>query len=101
LPAAQRACKKNLPALGPHTSAQKLAANAEALKYAACMRSNGVPDFPDPNGQGQIQINNATGTLDPNSPQFQKAATACQRLDNGFGVQSSVAVSSSAGSGGS
>jgi hypothetical protein len=25
------------------------------------MRSNGVPDFPDPNGQGLIQINNAAG----------------------------------------
>jgi len=65
------------------------------------MRSNGVPDFPDPNGQGLIQIKNATGTLDASSPQFQKAETACQRLDNGFAQQSSVAVSSASGSGGS
>ena len=54
--AAQQVCKKDLPSLGPHTSAEKATANAAALKYATCMRSNGVPDFPDPNGQGLIQI---------------------------------------------
>jgi hypothetical protein len=99
--AAQRACKKELPNLAPQTSAEKARANSTALKYATCMRSNGVPDFPDPNGQGLIQIKNATGTLDASSPQFQKAETACQRLDNGFAQQSSVAVSSASGSGGS
>ena len=56
------------------------------------MRSNGVPNFPDPNGQGLIQIN-ATGTLEPSSPQFQKAEAACKSLDNGF-AKSSTAVSS-------
>jgi hypothetical protein len=100
LPAAQRACRKDLPQLGPHTSAERAAANAEALKYATCMRSNGVPNFPDPNGQGVIQINDATGDLDPNSPQFEKAATACKRLENGFGVASSVASQSSGATGG-
>lgn len=101
LPAAQRACKKGLPHLGPQTSAQKATANADALKYATCMRSHGVSDFPDPNGQGLIQNNNATGTLEESSPQFWKAATACKSLENGFGEQRSVAVSASAGSGGS
>lgn len=57
------------------------------------MRSNGVPNFPDPNGQGLIQINNATGTLDASSPAFQMAQTACKSLDNGFAQQGSVAVS--------
>ncbi len=85
--AAQQACKKHLPNLGPQTPAEKTTANAAALKYAACMRSNGVPDFPDPNGQGLIQINNATGSLDASSPQFQKAETACNSLDNGFAEQ--------------
>ena len=66
---------------------RKTTANAAALKYATCMRSNGVPDFPDPNGQGLIQINNATGSLDASSPQFQKAETACNSLDNGFAEQ--------------
>jgi hypothetical protein len=99
--AAQKACRKGRPHLGLQTSAEKAAANAEALKYATCMRSNGVPNFPDPNGQGVIQINNATGSPDSNSPQFQKAETACKSLDNGFGEQSSAAVSSASGGGGS
>jgi hypothetical protein len=92
LPGARRACKRDLPQLAPQTSAEKATANAEALKYATCMRSNGVSSFPDPNGQGLIQINNATGSLDPNSPQFQKAASACKSLENGFGEASSVAT---------
>ena len=71
----------------PETSAEKAAANAAALKYATCMRSHGVPNFPDPNGQGLIQIKNATGSLDASSPQFQKAETACNSLDNGFAEQ--------------
>jgi hypothetical protein len=94
--AAQQACKKGLPSLGPHTSAEKATANAAALKYSTCMRSNGVPDFPDPNGQGLIQIN-ATGTLEPSSPQYHKAQTACKSLENGFAEQSSTAVSSASG----
>ncbi|MHB1571966.1 MAG: hypothetical protein ACYC0H_22545 [Solirubrobacteraceae bacterium] len=92
--AARKSCKKDLPSLAPRTLAQKAAAHAAALKYAACMRSNGVPDFPDPNAQGQIQINAAGASgLDPSSPQFQKAQTACKSLDNGFAQQASVAVS--------
>ncbi|HTX08304.1 MAG TPA: hypothetical protein VME22_06810 [Solirubrobacteraceae bacterium] len=94
LPAAQRACRKDLPDLGPHTSAEKAAANAVALKYATCMRSNGVPNFPDPNGQGVIQINSASGGLDTSSPQFQKAAAACKDVDSGFAEQSATAASS-------
>jgi len=89
--AAHQVCKKDLPGLGPQTSAEKATANAAALRYAKCMRSNGVPTFPDPNGQGLIQVN-ATGTLEPTSPQFLKAETACKGLENGFAQQTSVAT---------
>ncbi len=95
--AAQRICKKELPSLAPRTSAEKATANAAALKYATCMRSNGVPNFPDPNGQGLIQINNATGVLEQSSPAFQKAEAACQSLDNGF-AESAASASASASS---
>jgi hypothetical protein len=91
--AARRGCQNDLPHLGLQTSAEKAAANAAALKYATCMRSNGVPSFPDPNGQGMIQIRSAISTLENSSPQFQKAATACKSLANGFGEVSSVVVS--------
>jgi hypothetical protein len=99
--AAYQACQKDsLSSLAPHASAAKATANASALKYAVCMRSNGVPDFPDPNGQGVIQINNATGVLEPSSPAFQKAQRACKSLENGFGVQSSTATGGASASGG-
>jgi hypothetical protein len=94
--AAKQACKKELPNLGPQTPAEKATANAAALKYAACMRSHGVPNFPDPNGQGLIQINNATGVLDASSPQFQKAETACNSLNDGFAEQLGATSASSA-----
>jgi len=58
-----------------------------ALAYADCMRSHGVPDFPDPNGQGDFQLRPATrvvdgrrtavGDLIPTSPAFQGAQRAC------------------------
>lgn len=52
----------------------------QALKQAACMRSHGYPDWPDPsmgpNGQG-IMIPGPPSNVDPNSPQVLKAAKAC------------------------
>ena len=98
--AADEVCRKDLHFVGLGTSAAKATANHAALEYARCMRSNGVPDFPDPNGQGVLQINNATGVLDSSSPQFQKAQTACKSLENGFAEQSSTATGGSSASGG-
>jgi hypothetical protein len=92
-------CKKDLPEL-LHTSAEKATANGAALKYATCIRSHGVPDFPDPDGQGVIQVNSSTG-IDESSPAVQKAEAACKTLDNGFGEESSVAAAAgSSASGG-
>jgi hypothetical protein len=49
------------------------------LAYAQCMRSHGVPNFPDPSGSGAISISSSEG-IDPNSPQFQAAQKSCQSL---------------------
>jgi hypothetical protein len=54
---------------------------AAALAYSECMRSHGVPNFPDPNSNGMIQIqggSNSSNGLDPNSPAFQTASKDCQ-----------------------
>jgi hypothetical protein len=40
---------------GAHTSSSSKVTSS-ALAYANCMRSHGVPDFPDPNSQGAFQI---------------------------------------------
>jgi hypothetical protein len=93
---ARKACEKDLPDLGGQTPADTAAANTKALEYVKCMRSNGEPDYPDPNGRGVIPIiTNATGILDPSSPQFQKAEKVCQSMDNGF--SSGGAASSGSG----
>jgi hypothetical protein len=49
---------------------------ATALKFAACVRSHGVPSFPDPTAQGTF---NFTGDLN-RTPQFQSATQTCSRL---------------------
>jgi hypothetical protein len=46
---------------------------AQAVKYAQCMRSAGITNFPDPNTAGGFDI----GGIDQNSPQFLAANTSC------------------------
>ena len=60
----------------PTTAQEK---QATAYAFSKCMRANGVPNFPDPSTSGGIELNAGSG-LDPNSPQFQKAQTKCQKL---------------------
>jgi hypothetical protein len=56
---------------------------AQAEKFSQCMRTNGISAFPDPNSSGQLTIDAiANGTsIDPNSPAFQQALTACKSLE--------------------
>jgi hypothetical protein len=51
------------------------ALEAQALKYAQCMRENGVPKFPDPQG-GAFDL----GDVSPDSPQYKAADQKCQSL---------------------
>jgi hypothetical protein len=44
------------------------------LAYSHCMRSHGVPDFPDPNSQGNLQLQS---NVDPSTPGYQRAERAC------------------------
>ena len=75
-------------ALSPQQQQQ---ADAQALKYSACMRSHGVTDFPDPQISGghiALRIHApAGGDLDPGSPIFQHAQQACQADMPGFAKQ--------------
>jgi len=89
-PNAQNACKQYLPNGGapPVTAPGDRAA---ALAFAKCMRTHGVPGFPDPLTsvpssplQGAVAIISLHGMtfqlgsgLDPRSPAFQQAASDC------------------------
>jgi hypothetical protein len=52
---------------------------ADGPKFSACMRKQGVTNFPDPNGQGVIAIHSGEG-IDPGSPAFRSARTVCDKL---------------------
>ncbi len=48
----------------------------EGIEFSDCMRSHGVPNFPDPNAQGEIP-----GNFDLQSPQAQAAQTKCKKFE--------------------
>ena len=56
-----------------------LGTGAAAVKFAACMRSHGVPNFPDPDSQGTITIT-VSASLNPSAPGFQRALAGCHHL---------------------
>jgi|HubBroStandDraft_6_1064221.scaffolds.fasta_scaffold40415_4 hypothetical protein len=49
----------------------------QMLAFAECMRSDGVPSFPDPNAGGGFRIGAGP---DPSSPTFKAAQAKCQKL---------------------
>ena len=63
----------------PHARASTLSQSSvqKALAYSRCMRAHGVLKFPDPNSSGAIP---KVSLQELNSPQFQAAERACQRL---------------------
>ena len=56
------------------------AEQADYLRAAACIRSRGVPDFPDPTFQnGHVRFN-IPSSIDRNSPQIKSAQATCVKL---------------------
>jgi hypothetical protein len=53
---------------------------ADYVKAAACMRSHGVPDFPDPTFQNNTVTFNIPPSIDKNSPQARSAVASCRKL---------------------
>jgi hypothetical protein len=52
---------------------------AAALAFASCMRSGGVPNFPDPKPGGGFLFHTGAG-VDPSSPAFKAAQAKCKKL---------------------
>jgi hypothetical protein len=77
---ANKACAHLLPNNGRPTAAQTQKVEAEALKYARCMRAHGVLNFPDPDPNPNHAGINLGGneSIDHNTPQFQSAMQTCR-----------------------
>jgi hypothetical protein len=82
---AMRACQSLIPHKAPSGS-QLAELKKNAVRFSACMRSHGVPNFPDPqfrNGPGGglgVRIGGPGSGLDPKSPAFQSAQKQCGSL---------------------
>lgn len=78
------ACKHLLPDRGVSKAEQDL---SQLLKFAQCMRSHGVPTYPDPSVDPYSSIGNTAvnalqqAGVNPNSSQVQAAVQACERAN--------------------
>jgi hypothetical protein len=85
--AASKVCRSELHLhTGPPSAAQQAEGLAQLLKYSQCMRSHGVTNFPDPTTSGggvSLRVHAGPGGVDPSSPLFQRAQTACASLQPG------------------
>jgi hypothetical protein len=78
--AAYDACRHLLPNNGVPRNRVTPADQADYIRAAACMRSHGVPNFPDPvfkDGSVDFQ---SRSPIDTSSPQYKSALVTCQKL---------------------
>jgi hypothetical protein len=80
--AAAEACQKLAPK--PPSPAQRAKDREQLLRFAACMRSHGLPKFPDPTSDGGLRIDKKSG-IAASSPQFKQAQNACKEFLPGGG----------------
>jgi hypothetical protein len=54
----------------------------KAVKFAQCMRDNGVSEFPDPDASGELTVDGVLNgsSIDPNAPAWKEAIGACKDL---------------------
>jgi hypothetical protein len=82
LTAAQGACQDLWPYQAP-TQAQQRQQLTDDVKFAQCMRSHGLPNFPDPtNSDGDVEfvISVSRDGFNPHSPQILAKAHECQHV---------------------
>ena len=85
--AAQKVCGKLLPNGGAPSPAEQAKMQEKALRFSQCMRTHGVPNFPDPKfgggGKVSLRIGGGPSGIDPSSSRFQAAQKACQSIRPG------------------
>jgi hypothetical protein len=65
------------------TGTKTASPHAKAVKFAECMRANGVSAFPDPDATGALTIDAVANgsSLDTSSAAFEQAISACKDLE--------------------
>jgi hypothetical protein len=73
---AQQECSSKYmnPGQAPAMSAEDI---QKLKEYSKCMRQNGLPKFPDPDANGNIDLGKAK--IQDNTPEWKKASEACQK----------------------
>jgi hypothetical protein len=73
---AQQDCSSKYmnPGQAPAMSAEDI---QKLKEYSKCMRENGLPKFPDPDANGNIDLGKAR--IEDNTPEWRKATEACQK----------------------
>ena len=82
-PPAHRACEHLLPNGGQPTQAQVQQAWNDMRNFTRCMRSHGVPNWPDPaatSQQDQRPFFHVPDSIDPNAPQITTKIRVCQHV---------------------
>jgi hypothetical protein len=76
------ACGSSAPA-GTSTGSNSANKAQKAVKFAECMRSNGVSEFPDPGASGSFTIDGVVNgsSLNPDTSAFKQAISACRDLE--------------------
>ena len=82
------ACRKYMPGGGPPvlTPAEQAKAAKAMERFARCMRTHGVPDFPDPNPTGFFTPGSIQ-KIGPGSPLVARAFRSCESLEPKTGVR--------------
>ena len=80
------ACGSSAPAATGSRSSDGGGSTADhetAVKFAECMRRNGVRQFPDPGASGRLTIDAVANgsSLDTSTPAFKQAISACKSLE--------------------
>jgi hypothetical protein len=79
---------------GNSSVSESTGSEGTALQFAECMRSHGVPQFPDPGSSGGPAF--GPGSAPKSSPAFGSAVTKCNKLVPGGGPSATAAPAASA-----
>ncbi|MCU1494620.1 MAG: hypothetical protein JWO62_2384 [Acidimicrobiaceae bacterium] len=75
---AAKACRQYLPMEAPACSGETAKVRAEALKFAHCMQTHGMSNWPDPSSRGGYLVAPAGAAVQ--STVYLKAAKICRPL---------------------